>query len=160
MTPKQQRFVEEYLIRRYAALRLIARHVGMLPLTDEKAQKHREALGEAPITLALLVLASDAPRWARQWAMLTLDLISADWRDVAGPEIMGPNIDRNDPLVRKWRLAVLANDNGKCRHCGATENLHAHHVIRWADDPSQRLNTENGIALCKVCHEEEHRRYG
>lgn len=63
--------------------------------------------------------------------------------------------DRNDALVRRWRKAVLKRD-GECKACGSKENLQAHHISFWCDDPVNRINLENGIALCVDCHCLEH----
>jgi hypothetical protein len=53
----------------------------------------------------------------------------------------------------KFAEIVIARD-GECQDCGATGNLHAHHIIPislgGADDPS------NGIALCPSCHADRH----
>lgn len=63
--------------------------------------------------------------------------------------------DRNDPRVKKWIKEVISI--GRCQKCGSTENLEAHHIIRWADYPAGRIDKNNGICLCKVCHIDEHR---
>ncbi len=62
--------------------------------------------------------------------------------------------DRNDPRVRKWTKVVLGR--GKCERCGATKHLEAHHIIKWADYPKGRADTNNGECLCHECHTEEH----
>lgn len=64
-------------------------------------------------------------------------------------------LDRNDKLVRQWKKEVLERD-GKCMECGSKDNLHAHHISHWADDPVNRINIKNGITLCKDCHAMEH----
>lgn len=153
-------FLEDVLVHKSRALRMICRHIGMLPLTPEVQKANREKMPDKVLVWAMITLVIPAPRWKRQMAMLALDLVSTDWREVAGPEIMGDNVDRSDPLVKKWRRSVIANDNHRCRHCGATKDLQAHHIVRWADDPSQRLVIDNGIALCRDCHVEEHKNYG
>lgn len=63
--------------------------------------------------------------------------------------------DRNDALVRRWKLEVIARD-GHCVHCGSTESLQAHHISHWADDPINRINVDNGLTLCSGCHSNEH----
>lgn len=160
LTAKRQRFVEQFMARKINALRLICHHIGMLPLTPEIQAANRSRMPEMLLVWAIWALTAQVPRWKRQKAMLILDLVSDDWREVAGPEIMGHNVDRDDPLVRKWRRAVIANDQGRCRCCGASDSLHAHHIVRWADDPAMRLDVGNGMALCEPCHIEEHKRYG
>lgn len=64
--------------------------------------------------------------------------------------------DRNDPLVRRWRLSVLSRDNHRCTRCGSMDNLAVHHKSHWADDPVNRINIDNGETLCVFCHSREH----
>lgn len=64
-------------------------------------------------------------------------------------------VDRGDRLVRKWRIKVLKRHE-ECAHCGGTDNLQAHHISHWSDDPLNRINVDNGIALCVECHSKEH----
>lgn len=63
--------------------------------------------------------------------------------------------DRNDPMVRAWKKEVLSR--GRCEECGGTENLEAHHVLRWCEYPKGRVDTKNGQCLCSKCHAHEHR---
>lgn len=63
--------------------------------------------------------------------------------------------DRNDSLVNRWRKKVLSKYK-KCVLCGSSFGLEAHHISHWSDDPVNRINPENGIALCSGCHAEEH----
>lgn len=55
----------------------------------------------------------------------------------------------------KWRLAVILRDK-KCVRCGAIENLQAHHLKSWKHNPELRYDTENGVALCPLCHHAQH----
>ena len=64
-------------------------------------------------------------------------------------------LDRNDALVSGWRKAVLKRD-GECKRCGSKNELQAHHISFWCDDPINRINLENGVALCSKCHSLEH----
>ncbi|WP_414894448.1 MULTISPECIES: HNH endonuclease [unclassified Sphingomonas] len=132
----------------------------MLPITPEKAAAHRAKLSDLQVLWAIQVILSGAPPWKRSAAILILDLISVDWRETVGEEILGFVVDRDDPSVRRWRASVLSRDEYQCRNCGKADDLQAHHIIRWVDDPAQRLNVDNGITLCRPCHMEEHRHYG
>lgn len=160
LTDKQQRFVEGRMTKSVQILRMIARHIGMLPLTPSVVEANRAKITDDMLVWALLALVSDVPIYKRAVAMLLLDLVSSDWRSVAGPEILGFAVGRESTEARRWRNTVLINDNHQCTRCGSTDRVEAHHIIRWADDPSQRLNPSNGMALCKPCHDEEHRLYG
>lgn len=46
-----------------------------------------------------------------------------------------------------------------CVSCGSVEDLHAHHIYP-ATILSLRVDPSNGVALCRDCHVEFHRRYG
>lgn len=59
---------------------------------------------------------------------------------------------RDSLLTRAWRDFVLERDGHRCRSCGATDKLHAHHVRAWATFPAGRFDPANGITLCKPCH--------
>lgn len=63
--------------------------------------------------------------------------------------------ERTDPRVRKWTMEVVSK--GKCEYCGASENLEAHHIIKWADYPKGRIDVNNGMCLCHKCHTNEHK---
>ncbi|WP_409229087.1 HNH endonuclease [Gudongella sp. SC589] len=63
-------------------------------------------------------------------------------------------VDRNDYRVRQWRKNVLSR--GVCEICGKTENLEAHHIVKWADYPKGRVDLNNGQCLCSDCHINEH----
>lgn len=62
---------------------------------------------------------------------------------------------RNDYRVKKWTKEVLSR--GYCEACGSTEQLEAHHIIKWADFPQGRIDVSNGMCLCHDCHTEEHK---
>ena len=63
--------------------------------------------------------------------------------------------DRNDSRVKAWTKEIVSK--GKCEKCGATDNLEAHHIIKWADYPKGRIDPKNGMCLCHKCHTEEHK---
>lgn len=66
--------------------------------------------------------------------------------------------DRNCPEVRKWRKAVFERDGNRCHDCGAKDDLHAHHLLSWVDNPSLRFELSNGRTLCARCHSAVHGR--
>jgi 5-methylcytosine-specific restriction endonuclease McrA len=66
---------------------------------------------------------------------------------------------RNYPEYQNWRTAVFERDGYTCQKCGKHGGeLNAHHIKRYSDHPELRLDIDNGITLCKECHEAEHRK--
>lgn len=66
--------------------------------------------------------------------------------------------DRRTVEYKRWRDAVYARDKYACQHCGDDRggNLQAHHVESFADHPELRFAVENGVTLCRDCHEKLH----
>jgi len=66
---------------------------------------------------------------------------------------------RKTSLYKEWRLKVLTRDNHTCQLCGKpSKKLNAHHKKSFSKYPELRLDIDNGITLCKVCHISEHKR--
>jgi len=59
---------------------------------------------------------------------------------------------------RRLRRQLRVRAGGACEECGATEHLHMHHVKSWASHPELRLELDNLLLLCAVCHRAKHRR--
>jgi hypothetical protein len=84
--------------------------------------------------------------------------------------ILHPRWKKERKLLRKkhegieyneWRKAIFRRDNFTCQKCGQYGgNLIAHHIFNFADFPELRLAIDNGITLCKKCHNEFHKRFG
>lgn len=66
--------------------------------------------------------------------------------------------DRNRYPAKQWAKKVKERDGFQCVECGATEDLHAHHIKRWLDYPDLRYDLDNGKTLCSPCHERAHGR--
>ena len=61
----------------------------------------------------------------------------------------------------EWRKQVFERDNYTCQHCGKeTHNNRVHHKdgYNWCID--RRHDVDNGVTLCKECHDEFHHIYG
>lgn len=65
---------------------------------------------------------------------------------------------RETAEYKQWRYSVYLRDKFACQFCGDARggNLNAHHIFAFADYPDLRTNLDNGITLCKRCHEEQH----
>lgn len=60
-----------------------------------------------------------------------------------------------------WRNLIYERDNYTCQACGKKGcRLNAHHINGFANNINLRLNIDNGITLCKGCHQEYHTIYG
>lgn len=57
---------------------------------------------------------------------------------------------------RRLRRQLRARANGRCEDCGATTDLHAHHIKSWAEHPALRLELSNLRLLCRACHYATH----
>jgi len=68
---------------------------------------------------------------------------------------------RNCPENREWRKAVYERDDHTCQKCLVRGgSLQAHHILPWALFPELRFEVENGITLCKFCHNRYHSVWG
>ena len=68
-------------------------------------------------------------------------------------------IIRNSAEARQWRRSVFERDKYICQECKNTGiRLHAHHIKEFALYPSLRFEVNNGITLCKLCHNKIHRK--
>ncbi len=52
----------------------------------------------------------------------------------------------------EWRKSVFKRDNYKCRECGGTGYLTAHHIKSFTHYPQLRYELNNGLTLCESCH--------
>lgn len=67
---------------------------------------------------------------------------------------------RDSPEYNQWRQEVINRDKSICQCCGAEKYPHAHHIFSYKNYPDLRLDVNNGITLCKWCHEKYHSLYG
>ena len=58
------------------------------------------------------------------------------------------------PRYRRWRAKVFKRDRHICRLCGASKSyVEAHHIKKKAVYPHLMFRTNNGVTLCKDCHD-------
>jgi len=69
---------------------------------------------------------------------------------------------RKIPGYEEWRIQVYQRDEFTCQKCGDNRggNLNAHHIEAYADNPSLRIELNNGVTLCEKCHKDYHHLYG
>ena len=58
-----------------------------------------------------------------------------------------------------FRENILFRDNYKCQCCGLEKKLQVHHIFSSKYYPSLKNNVNNGITLCKYCHQKYHTIY-
>ena len=64
---------------------------------------------------------------------------------------------RQSAEMHYWRRKVFYRDNYTCQHCGQRGGtLHAHHVYSFSQYPKLRVDVNNGLTLCKPCHNKVH----
>lgn len=61
----------------------------------------------------------------------------------------------NKSKLKLWSNLVKRRDKS-CKLCGSIENLEAHHVKSYKDNPDLRFDIDNGITLCLKCHALQH----
>ena len=59
----------------------------------------------------------------------------------------------DDPHYKKFRVDVLKRDKHRCRMCNSKRRLNVHHILKWSGASSLRYDVDNGITLCKKCHD-------
>lgn len=80
------------------------------------------------------------------------DILLSTSEDIANREL--------DADYRIFKGNVLSRDNYKCQCCGLKKKLHVHHIFSYKYYPSLRTDVNNGITLCKYCHQKYHTVYG
>lgn len=55
-----------------------------------------------------------------------------------------------------WSREVRIVYNHSCAYCGS-QRLSTHHIFYKSKFPGLQFNLNNGIVLCKKCHEEVHK---
>ncbi|MFU8688483.1 HNH endonuclease [Rossellomorea sp. FS2] len=70
-------------------------------------------------------------------------------------------IGRNYSDYYDWRNAVYKRDKFTCVCCKKQGGvLNAHHILNYSSFPELRTDLDNGITLCKTCHQSFHSKYG
>ena len=68
---------------------------------------------------------------------------------------------RKSKEFKLWREEIFIRDDWTCQNCKKRGcEIHPHHIKPFARYPELRFDIENGITLCKKCHNKFHRIYG
>lgn len=68
-----------------------------------------------------------------------------------------------DPEYTEWRTKCLERDGYTCQWCDAKNGmgekivLQVHHKIHYWKRPDLRYDIDNGVTLCKSCHQKAHK---
>lgn len=64
---------------------------------------------------------------------------------------------RKSNEYKEWQIKVFRRDDYVCQHCGKQGHyLHAHHVKSFSRYHHLRFEVNNGLTLCKYCHQKIH----
>jgi len=67
----------------------------------------------------------------------------------------GGNQRKYDHKYKVWRESIIKRDQAKCRGCGKTttgSDCIVHHILPYKEFPNERFKKNNGITLCRSCH--------
>lgn len=67
---------------------------------------------------------------------------------------------RRDYKHIHWSQAVIERDNYTCQKCNCQGTMHAHHIRPYRYFKEFRTNMDNGVSLCKHCHNVFHGLFG
>jgi hypothetical protein len=68
---------------------------------------------------------------------------------------------RTSMIYRQWQNIIFKRDNYKCCICGKkSKNLNGHHLCGFSEFPELRFNPDNGVTICKKCHDYFHSIFG
>lgn len=88
-------------------------------------------------------------------------LVSADIKKIIPSDEEPEPVEhsRDIPGYDEWRQTVISRDK-ECVVCGGTKHLNAHHIYGYKEYPNLRTDTNNGVSVCKFCHDKYHSYYG
>lgn len=73
----------------------------------------------------------------------------------------GNNKIRKSLEYKIWRESVFTRDNYTCKKCKRRGyKIDPHHILNFSSHLDLRFNIENGITLCRKCHNNFHNKYG
>lgn len=71
------------------------------------------------------------------------------------------DLREDDYMFKKWANQVKIRDNFTCQICDARGcYLESHHKNGWNAFPDERYCLDNGVTLCRRCHDRFHETFG
>lgn len=146
------------------------------PLSEETKRKiglansKKKRTDEEKLHLSLLKKGKKLPKRSKIWCENLSNALKGNCPSIESREknrksqlkrwygdgIIPERENRDNSKYRDWSKEVKKRDNWKCKICGSSENLEAHHILPWRDFPEERYNINNGITLCKLHHPHKH----
>ena len=111
---------------------------------------------------------SGNPMAGKHHRQATLDLYknrtgdaNANWRGGKSIEDVRQTYRNYAMPHRKWSKHVRERADYTCEICGRRDKMVcAHHIVRIEDAPDERLDLDNGICVCQMCHFDLHKQMG
>ena len=130
-------------------------HLNMFP-TEESKQKNREVhLGRHHSEKSKQKIRGASLKWRenQRWNFQVNNLINGDpivdWINRPSHHY---GISEEDYNI--WRHLIYERDKYTCQICGKNHcKIHAHHIRKKSLYPELILKIDNGITMCKTCHE-------
>lgn len=80
-----------------------------------------------------------------------------NWDETSKWHEKGINKLRKSEEWKAWRTSIYERDDYTCQSCFERgKQLHPHHILYKSEFPSLIFLIENGITLCKKCHDNVH----
>lgn len=105
------------------------------------------------------------PDSLRDFTGLTYDEIYGDRADLERAKrreallARGAKSRFHSTRYKLWRHLVLERDSDTCQSCGkVSKSNDAHHIVAWDESESMRFDIDNGMTLCRPCHNSIHPR--
>jgi hypothetical protein len=94
----------------------------------------------------------------KDWAMVNKGVVvlKNKYSDCANAK---PTNNKRGSNHFAWARMVKLRDK-VCTQCGATEDLHAHHIKPYKEFPELKYDINNGVTLCAHCHRLHHKLNG
>ena len=93
-------------------------------------------------------------------AKLTISNVFKDMFANESPLVFSENRNIKSPGYDHWRNTILSKDNQKCICCGHDKHLEVHHLFGYKENPELAIHPDNGVTLCRFCHDKYHSVYG